>query len=234
MGHFISGIVTSFLYEGDIPSYHLVDNFYFLPLPADGRGKQEEELLPAFDRLSTSILKVLEDLSRTKGPCVYLETDYWGGEGSQRAAIWRDGRKVEPSMVQVSYPYQVKYWKDNEAQLKTRISERPIDEALRSIGLHCRDGCDEFDTAGLGRFRSNYDFLEAVAAEDKKKRDTDTTKDKGKRPRFRGKCNYCGKIGHKIANCWAKEENKAKRPEWYKAKGTTENAAGTVEEDAVE
>jgi hypothetical protein len=36
--------------------------------------------------------------------------------------------------------------------------------------------------------------------------------------RFKGKCNNCGRQGHKVDDCWEKEENKEKRPKWYKGK----------------
>lgn len=38
--------------------------------------------------------------------------------------------------------------------------------------------------------------------------------------RFKGKCNNCGKQGHKATDCWLLEENKAKRPAGYKVAGS--------------
>jgi hypothetical protein len=40
-----------------------------------------------------------------------------------------------------------------------------------------------------------------------------------KKYRFQGKCNNCGKFGHKEADCWLKEENKDKRPKNFKLPG---------------
>ena len=34
--------------------------------------------------------------------------------------------------------------------------------------------------------------------------------------RFDGYCEKCGKYGHNKEHCWNNEENKDKRPEWYK------------------
>jgi len=42
--------------------------------------------------------------------------------------------------------------------------------------------------------------------------------------RFRGKCENCGKIGHKSEQCWAKQENAHMRPHWHKHP----NEAGNV------
>ena len=36
--------------------------------------------------------------------------------------------------------------------------------------------------------------------------------------KFAGTCNGCGKSGHKKADCWLEEGNKAKRPKWWKGK----------------
>jgi hypothetical protein len=36
--------------------------------------------------------------------------------------------------------------------------------------------------------------------------------------KFQGKCNNCGKAGHKVTDCWVLEENKHKLPNWNKNK----------------
>jgi len=43
--------------------------------------------------------------------------------------------------------------------------------------------------------------------------------------RFRGKCENCGKIGHKSEQCWAKQENAHMRPHWHKHPNETGNAS---------
>ena len=45
-------------------------------------------------------------------------------------------------------------------------------------------------------------------------------KKQGRLGGFKGKCNLCGKEGHKEADCWQKESNTSKRPsEWKKSNG---------------
>jgi hypothetical protein len=52
---------------------------------------------------------------------------------------------------------------------------------------------------------------------------------------FQGKCSNCGRQGHKVEDCWEKEENKEKRPKWYKGKATSEvGAAATDASKSVE
>jgi len=40
---------------------------------------------------------------------------------------------------------------------------------------------------------------------------------------FKGRCNNCGKIGHKAADCWDREENKSKRPNNWKSPKKPDN-----------
>jgi hypothetical protein len=47
---------------------------------------------------------------------------------------------------------------------------------------------------------------------------------KGKQ-KFKGKCNNCGKVGHREVDCWLKEANKDKRPKGFKVPGETTTVA---------
>jgi hypothetical protein len=46
-----------------------------------------------------------------------------------------------------------------------------------------------------------------------------------KQTRVSGKCRNCGKLGHREADCWEKEENKSERPANYKVKEETSASA---------
>jgi hypothetical protein len=53
--------------------------------------------------------------------------------------------------------------------------------------------------------------------------------------RFQGKCKNCGRQGHKDDDCWENEENKEKRPKWYKGKAASKvGAAATDASKSVE
>lgn len=71
----------------------------------------------------------------------YITTDYFGGFGDQTAQVFDCGKKI--------YDYSV------PGSMNTSDS---IDEALKLMGVVCVDGYDEFDTIGLGKYRSNEDF----------------------------------------------------------------------------
>jgi hypothetical protein len=73
----------------------------------------------------------MADLSH-RGPVAYVEAEYFGGVGEQRATLWRDG-------VAEDLP--------------------ALNEALRALGVRRTGGRDEFDTIGLGRHRTTQDWL---------------------------------------------------------------------------
>ena len=70
----------------------------------------------------------------------HITTDYFGGPGEQSADL-RCG---------------------NDILLKNHTKfdpfGRPINQALKLMGVKKKDGMDEFDTIGLGRYRTNEDF----------------------------------------------------------------------------
>ena len=68
-----------------------------------------------------------------------IETDYFGGNGDQAAAVYRGEQEVmAPAAGAVG----------------------PINEALRHLGIRASAGMDEFDTLGLGQFRDFDDFVD--------------------------------------------------------------------------
>lgn len=91
-----------------------------------------------FAYLSARLTAALTTASR-KGPVVYIETEYFGGTGSQAAAAFVDGELVLA-----------------EHHVDMRDSHRrdgPINKALRLLGVSASGDRDEFDTLGLARFR---------------------------------------------------------------------------------
>jgi hypothetical protein len=69
-----------------------------------------------------------------------ISTDYFGGFGSQRAKLFVNNK--------------IEYEADDEYD----YSLRPINEVLKKMGIVRKDGMDEFDTIGLGNYRTNEDF----------------------------------------------------------------------------
>ncbi|MFT2720119.1 hypothetical protein ACMT4L_08965 [Deinococcus sp. A31D244] len=69
----------------------------------------------------------------------YVEAEYFGGTGSQVAAVW-DGGRV--------------FWGPE------RRERGPINHALRLLGVHRTDSHDEFGSVGLDRHRHLEDWLD--------------------------------------------------------------------------
>jgi hypothetical protein len=92
-----------------------------------------------FRRLPAGFGKTLADWS-TDGPVAYVEAEYFGGVGEQRAAVWEGGALVlGPLHVQENEPFPP----DGSA----------ISQALRRLGAVASAGEDEFSAVGLDRHR---------------------------------------------------------------------------------
>lgn len=97
--------------------------------------------------LSSSDLALAQRASRGTA-LAYVETDYFGGQGRQNAVLWRDGTLVlQPAELPSGSSRSRSLW--------------PINAVLRGLGVSAALGHDEFDTLGVGRWRSN----EAIIAE---------------------------------------------------------------------
>jgi hypothetical protein len=89
--------------------------------------------------LSDEFIDALHTASRG-GALMYFETDYFGGQGIQTAAVFQDGALV---------------FGPESAELG------PINAALQLLGIRVKPpAVDEFDTVGLGRHRHTEDWQE--------------------------------------------------------------------------
>lgn len=79
------------------------------------------------------------------GPVAYVEAEYFGGVGTQRAAVWARGALAFG-------PFAVE---DHEMVPREGT---PISRALRLLGVVADHGLDEFDTVGLRRHRHLEDW----------------------------------------------------------------------------
>lgn len=128
---------------GGAPFYKLKNaDFFVLPITDDVfdavvAAKGPGSLVAVeFWGLTNNLAQLAREAS-THGPIAYIETDYFGGMGTQGAAVWKDGAILqEPATA----------------------SKSTINLALRAIGLGPDFGLDEFDTLGLGDVRHMSDF----------------------------------------------------------------------------
>lgn len=90
-----------------------------------------------FDLAPPGLSEALVSCSAAGGGLAYVETDYWGGQGTQAAMAAVDGAvAVEPQTSRIG----------------------AINEALRAIGVTAIPPDDAFDTIGLGARRTMADY----------------------------------------------------------------------------
>lgn len=66
----------------------------------------------------------------------YIETDYFGGVGTQGGVLYENGKIL----------------------IKPRSGEGTINEMLKELGVSCMRGLDEFDSLKLGNYRHMQDY----------------------------------------------------------------------------
>jgi len=107
---------------------------------------------PEFRCLSAALAEALESLS-TGGPVAYMETEYFGGAGSQSAVVWAQGQ------VALGPLQTVTEWA-NEHLVCVPLAERAINRVLQVLGVYRGHHIDEFEALGLGQFRDTADWAQ--------------------------------------------------------------------------
>lgn len=150
MAHFVQCIIASCAGLRSLP---LVTKSYtcapltqgFCAVPTDGAlidhidelYPDARQPLPGFVHLRGGLVTLLEEISRAT-PAAYIETEYFGGVGTQSAAAYAHGRMV--------------------FALGDSDSAGPISQALRLIGVIKDRHRDEFEALGLTSHRNNGSF----------------------------------------------------------------------------
>jgi hypothetical protein len=80
------------------------------------------------------------------GAVAFVEADYFGGVGEQRAAVWADGAlALGPLALGEGEPFPP--------------DGSPVSRALRHLGATAHPGEDEFSSVGLHRHRHNRAWI---------------------------------------------------------------------------
>lgn len=114
-----------------------------LKIPKEIKYKELPQGFIIFDTLPSRFYKEDDDdyfelvapITEISDKIVLVETDYFGGAGTQNAKLWINGRRI-----------------------KLKDKWNPINEALIRLGVVKNNNFDEFDTIHLGNFRSNEDL----------------------------------------------------------------------------
>ncbi|MFJ7149255.1 hypothetical protein ACIQVT_13805 [Streptomyces sp. NPDC100445] len=84
------------------------------------------------------------------GPVAYVEAEYFGGVGEERAAVWSAGALALGPL-------------DAPTRRLFRRAAGPVCRALRRLGVRRGPGRDEFEAVGLGRHRDTEDWVSSGA-----------------------------------------------------------------------
>jgi hypothetical protein len=88
------------------------------------------------------------------GAVLYIDVEFFGGDGIQSVIGWEDGKVVfGPSFTRT--PGQ-----DERRFKPAQRRDMAVNAGLRAIGVHARPGADEFLTVGLARHKWNKDWLQ--------------------------------------------------------------------------
>lgn len=129
----------------------LTQGFWLLPITTELKAEliEPREVAssedPRLEELTPGVLSLALQAS-SHAPVAYVSTEYFGGQGGQDAATWvSESLGFSPRSIDYSGE-----WPNS-----------PISQALRSIGAVAEPGKDEFDTVGLGRYRSTERWAKA-------------------------------------------------------------------------
>lgn len=115
---------------------------------------QETEPFEEFYDLTDSVARLGAQMSQ-QTPVAYIETEYWGGDGTQAAIVWHEG-----TVVLRPYTRELTWRQDRVS--KVAVLRGPISIALNRLGVEVNEELDEYAALGLGRFRSNEDWIEQL------------------------------------------------------------------------
>jgi len=169
MSHYIQALIASADILESIRHAHpatrvipLPQNLALLPVTQafadDVEHAQSSSAKLAFDQftvLTSALADLAKDLSK-RAPIVYVETEYFGGQGAQAAVVWKNGEVVFGPLVTKNID------EGQQCVFTTSLSDEAINQAMRNIGVVATNARDEFDIVGLGRYRSNDDWLKAA------------------------------------------------------------------------
>jgi len=158
MGHHIRGFIArrdDLLKTADsLPGARVVPlalGFAFLPVTEQLAGDEEPVPFVQLGGLTARLSTWAEEQSRGF-PLVYVETDYFGGDGWQAAMTWVGGSAVFGPVRTADL------WEGGKF-VPTPLLEGAINRAVRHLGVERGSALDEFDALGLGRHRSNEAWL---------------------------------------------------------------------------
>jgi hypothetical protein len=167
MGHHITAIIGSRqvlrgLIDrfGDPGPTALPFDLVIIPLGYQRHDALAMSVTPAFEGFIYLKPEKADAIGRAVGDgrALYVETEYFGSMGQQAAALFEDGVMVWQGARSTFEPYKPKSIRERLFGQPAETARSPISQGLARLGVVASIGLDEFDSVGLGRFRSLEDL----------------------------------------------------------------------------
>ena len=110
-------------------------------------NNKSEDPYKEFCYLSSSLHKILVNKS-VNAALAYIETDYFGGVGTQVAILYENGIVKEEPLIT-----EDKWNSEKQEYFQTPDGARAINSILKKIGVVCQGQSDEFDSIKLSWHR---------------------------------------------------------------------------------
>ncbi|QZH74541.1 MAG: hypothetical protein JY451_12860 [Erythrobacter sp.] len=162
MGHFLTAIIGSETTLGQFSEMFgspfptaIPFGLWVLPLNEqrlDLLAMSGDRTFEGFEYLSPKIARAIAR-GLGDGSALYVETFYHGGTGGQGAALLEDGELIwtkAESTYKSENPNSIVAYRP----FGPRLMKSPISEGLARLGVVASSEHDEFDSVGLGNFRS--------------------------------------------------------------------------------
>lgn len=117
---------------------------------------RESDSFDEFEFLSSSVEELLKSKSHNS-KVAYIETEYFGGTGVQSSILFEDQKiKIGPLRTETIW--------DERSNSYQQIPEGKgaINQILEQLGVSTLNKNDEFDSLGLGNFRSNEKIIDSI------------------------------------------------------------------------
>ena len=112
-----------------------------------GQTKPKKALTEYFNHLSLTLFENLKSES-LNGQIGYIETEYFGGMGTQASILFMNGLSIGPFKTENFNPKE----------------DKAINKVLSMLGVKRDNFRDEFDAVGFSKVRNNKDLIEKYAS----------------------------------------------------------------------
>lgn len=116
----------------DLPTVSLTDGFALWAIDSSFQDAHSVPFLPLTDEGQADVPVPVVELAGLLSECIYVEAEYFGGDGGQASVLFRCGTQVGP----------------------INSSDSAINEGLRILGMIAKPPLDEFDSIALSRERN--------------------------------------------------------------------------------